>query len=184
MKRRTRHVSFAKHVGELQDAPESHGYAVAQDLWFSSQDFERFMKQAQQDSRTLKLTDEEYVDGLKETLDIAVEMSEDIELVDEIIQNLSVKSSGIADWCVDTPYRGLEKFCSRKVRTFRRQIRENLADTIVVDSKGMTAERIGARSAKRSRQSRLYARMLGLADELAAEAVYRGEADEYYPEMR
>lgn len=178
MKRRTRSVSFDRFTDEFQDAPSLHENVAAHELWFTPQDFERFSRQAQQEAKTLKLTDEEYVDGLKETLDIVVQLSENIEGMDDVIYRANVEESGISEWCTETPYRGLEKMCSRKVRTFKRQIRKSLVEAIVHGPEETSAEKLAARASKRTRQSRLYARMMGLADEMAAKEVYTGEADQ------
>ena len=186
------------------DPPIIHSQAWVSDLWYESQDFERFHYQAQLEAATIQWTPEKkwYLDALNESHSIAARLSakitkaskkhknEEAFLWSRIFQRIDVPETGLAQWCF-TPYRGLERHASLQLRhskfSARIKMRNELlrspaivgcesssleeddaVDTTSTINRFVSPDELATRIQRRSQASRLFARMLGMADELAA----------------
>jgi hypothetical protein len=194
-KRRQRHVSFTSQIDQVYEAPESHCDASVTDLWFTPFDFQRFLKTAQQEAKTIRIgDDEEYLIGVDQTHSIALRLSESVNLnlkdetlLNRIFKRLDMKNTGMAKWCLETPHRGLERIASKQLRHSKQFIRKAVKAIILPkDDDTISSGRSSSSRAKspeelanavqlQTKESRLFARMVGLADELAAQQAYKDE---------
>jgi hypothetical protein len=212
--RRSKHISFSKQLEQVVAAPESHSDANVNDLWLSHFDFQRFLKSAQQEAKTIRISDDEdYLIGMDQSHSIAIQLAESVNknfkdetLLNRISTRLDMKNTGLANWCLETPHRGLERIASKQLRHSKHYVRREIKalvlsakgdndDAISVASCGsasttgtgrteggskkqLTPEMLAQRYEQRTKESRLFARMMGLADELAAQRAYDEEEEE------
>lgn len=194
-KRRQRHVSFVSQTDQVYEAPDSHCDTAVTDLWFTQFDFQRFLKTAQQEAKTIRIgDDEDYLIGVDQTHSIALRLAESVNknvqdetLLNRIAKRLDMKNTGMAKWCLETPHRGLERIASKQLRHSKQFIRKALKTILLPKDDDTISSGRSASSASRTKQSpedlahelqlqtkesRLFARMVGLADELAAQQAY------------
>ena len=213
-KRKQRKVSFSSQLQQSQDAPDCHSETCSTELWHSHFDFQRFLKSAHQEAKTILISDdEEYLNGVDQSHAIAIRLAESVNknikdetLLSRISARLDMNNTGLAKWCQETPHRGLERIASKQLRHSKHYIRREIKglvlsskgedDAISVVSYGSTstsgtgkssvrgrakhlaADSLAQRYEQRTKESRLFARMMGLADELAAQKAYQTEEDE------
>lgn len=196
--RRKRKVTFEKtrRLASYYDAPYEHSQVFVEDLWFTQLDFQRFVKTAQQEARTIRLAEEELLKGVEQSHAIAIRLAESVNknaqderLSMKVYNRLDMRNSGLADWCLEPECRGLERLASKQLRHAKHYIRKELRSLVLCkeDEDGGTNWITSSRSALKqqsgadqlavqyqtvARESRLFARMMGLADELAAKNVY------------
>lgn len=130
----------------------------------------------------------------------------DERLSRKVFNRLDMRHSGLAIWCCTShDVRGLEKFASKQLRNSKHFVRKELRKAVLWDdvdeddvetlhprdparqlrpsnpiqrTADDASERLAQISQGITRESRLFARMMGLADELAAkQAHYEGEED-------
>ncbi len=196
-KRRLRNVSFASSEERVYDAPESHCEASISDLWFTNFDFQRFLKTAQQEAKTIRIgDDEDYLTGVDQSHSIAIRLAESVNknirdetLLNRIFKRLDMKNTGLAKWCLETQHRGLERIASKQLRHAKHFIRRELKNIIRYEEDDTTMSSGRAVFSKKSpeelahalqlqtKEARLFARMMGLADELAARQVHKEEVE-------
>lgn len=223
-KRRQRHVSFCQQLESVHAAPACHSESVATDLWHSQFDFQRFLKSAQQEAKTIRISDdEEFLNGVDKSHSIAIRLAESINknlkdttLLNRISTRLDMKNTGLAKWCMETPHRGLERIASKQLRHSKHYIRKEIKGLVLLSAKKegddddaisvvsygsastsgtgrsssssrrrssknkqlTTPEKLAQQYEQRTKESGLFARMMGLADELAAQRVYSGGAED------
>lgn len=181
----------------MHNAPASHSDASVSELWFTQFDFQRFLKTAQQEAKTIRIgDDEEYLTGVDQSHSIAIRLAESVNknirdetLVNRIFKRLDMKNTGLAKWCLETPHRGLERIASKQLRHAKHYIRREVKNIIfpkVEDattsgrsawSKTTTPEQLAYALQVQTKEARLFARMVGLADELAAKKAYQDEEE-------
>jgi hypothetical protein len=204
-------------------APREHSDVTAEELWFTPCDFQRFTKTVQQESKTIRLAEEDLLNGVDQSHSIAIRLAESVnknghdeKLSMKVFDRLDMRNSGLAEWCREPDVRGLERMASKQLRHAKHFVRKELKKVVLgedddadADADAVTFKReksassglsssllsrrssslssIGSSSRRRknaavkmlansceavTRESRLFARMLGLADELAAKAAY------------
>ncbi len=106
-------------------------------------------------------------------------------LWDRIFQRLDIKETGLTQWCLLTEYRGLECLASKPMRHAKLDTRRSMKrETRRLESscyastsshhpagaskrRSLSADELAEKLQRRSQRSRLFARMIGVADEMA-----------------
>jgi len=201
-------ISFASSKKlERHYAPTTqHSDVTTEELWFTPYDFQRFNKTVQQEAKTVRLAEEDLLQGFDQSHAIAIHLAESVKknahderLSRKVFNRLDMRHSGLAIWCCTShDVRGLEKFASKQLRNSKHFVRKELKKAVLwndVDEDDPqpfhqrdlarrlrpidpSSERLAQISQGITRESRLFARMMGLADELAAKQAYsEGEED-------
>ena len=197
-KKRQRNVSFTSQIDQFYEAPDSHCDTTGTNLWFTQLDFQRFLKTAQQEAKTIRIgDDEDYLIGVDQTHSIALLLAESVNknhrdetFLHQIFMRLDMKNTGMAKWCLETLHRGLERIASKQLRNSKQFIRKTLkAILLSKDDDTIPSGRSSSSSSRRTcspedlahavrlqtKESLLFARMVGLADELAAQQAYHDQ---------
>lgn len=152
------------------------------DLWYGQRDFARFQRQAQHDAAAIQWNSEAkfHLDALTESHTIVCRLANQIRKLNEkqgdcrdkeaflwsqIFQRIEVPETGLVQWCL-TSFRGLERFASSHIRHSKSSARRKMWRELELQDS--SPEDLAVRMQRRSQTSRLFARMVGLADELAA----------------
>jgi hypothetical protein len=212
--RRQTKISFApaKTLERHHKPSGQYSDVTTEELWFTPYDFQRFNKTVQQEAKTVRLAEEDLLQGFDQSHAIAIHLAESVKknahderLSRKVFNRLDMRHSGLAVWCCTShDVRGLEKFASKQLRNSKHFVRKELRKVVLWDcvddydaetmhqndpsrlvrssnlSQRTTAERakmLAQTSQGITRESRLFARMMGLADELAAKQAYAEDED-------
>jgi hypothetical protein len=201
--KRKQKVTFAGATGieTRHDAPKAHCEVTSEDLWFTQFDFHRFTKTVQQEAKTVRLAEEELLNGVDQSHSIAIRLAESVnknaqdeKISMKVFNRLDMRNSGLADWCMGPDVRGLERLASKQLRHSKHFVRHELKKIVLGDDdciaslkseqprrsnrkQNAAAETLAIKYQGITRESRLFARMMGLADELAAKHAYAEDED-------
>ena len=208
-------ISFApaNKLERHYEPAAQHSDVTTEELWCTPYDFQRFNKIVHQEAKTVRLAEEDLLQGFDQSHAIAIHLAESVKknaddegLSRKVFNRLDMRHSGLARWCTSHDVRGLEKFASKQHRNSKHFVREELKKAVlwadVLDEDDLetlhqrdparrlrpsnriqrteddASERLAQISQGITRESRLFARMMGLADELAAKQAYsEGEED-------
>lgn len=190
-------VTFPSRKGleRHQEAPECFSTTCASDLWYQPEDFARFRCLAQLEASSTCLTEEasQYLELLEQSISIAAHLAQEVckyrkrghreaVLWDRIFQRLDMRYTGLTHWCLESPYRGLECLASKPLRRAKYSTRKHMirelsrttdyyaAPTVAPRThkrRSLSPEELAEKLEQRSQFSRLFARMVGIADELS-----------------
>ena len=178
-KKSLKRVRFSNEDNKFQETLSLEDYTPQELLqtWYSEEEFMAIRTSALNVGKQVRTDASDRLQALIETFKAAQKLSSKIndeETLVAVQKNLDLSRAGLMQWVEDHQeakknLRGLEKFASLTIRKARQETREENSQ-IVFDSTIRTASSLSTRYQELSQPARIFARMMGLCDEMAAAA--------------
>jgi hypothetical protein len=174
LKRRVRFSTSDNTVQETLSRSDFTAEEMTQ-TWYTDEEFTTLRKSTLEEGTRVRKEEADRLQALIETFETSHKLSS--KIADEttlvaVQQNLDMTKAGLTQWVVhhgETHLRGLEKFSSLTIRKARLDTREDNSQ-IVFDSTLRDAASLSTRYQEMSQPARIFARMMGICDQMAAAA--------------